>query len=215
MAVNVNNRHPCRYALFLGMPGCGKSTLVRNELKSFQAKRKGLVLIWDTNREHQAKYASTRLEWLALLQESCELRLTSKPVGYAPEVPTADEWQWFCRTVWVVLDGRNETLVIAEEMAAVSRGVGKEQDAAGRLINQGRKYGLIFWGTSQRPQEIAKTYYDNAAVLHVGQQRSKAMQRKMADELGASPDEVADLMPHEFLKSSPGQKVKKIRSNYR
>lgn len=206
MAVNPNNRHAGRHALFLGMTGSGKSVMMRQELRK---RRSGRVIYWDTNREHSATYASSRGEWLALLQRlAAGERLGA--IGYAPAVPTPAEWQWFSRSVWAVLDGKRETLVVAEEMAAVCKGSGKAQDAAGILINQGRKYGLVFWGTSQRPQEIEKTYYTNAAFVFVGQQSGAAMQRKMADEVGVTPADIASLKKLEFWKRSPGAQAVKV-----
>lgn len=214
MAVNPVNAHRGRHALFLGMTGSGKSCLIRQKLQAHK-KIFSRVLIWDTNGEHDATYTGTRAGWLRELQV-----LVSNPgtvytrLAYCPAVPTPEEWQWWCRTVWAVLDGKCTTLVVAEELAAVCKSTGKEQDAAGVLINQGRKYGLVFWGTSQRPQEIAKTYYDNAALLFAGQQRGAAMQRKMAAEVGVAPTDIAELKPLEFWVREPGKQPLKMKATF-
>lgn len=173
------------------------------------------MLIWDSNQEHDGTYSTTRAGWLRDLRQLVENPDTpANRLAYCPDVPTPEEWQWWCRTIWAVLDGKCTTLVVAEELAAICKSTGKEQDAAGILINQGRKYGLIFWGTSQRPQEIAKTYYDNAASLYAGQQRGVAMQRKMAAEVGVTPADIAALKPLEFWAREPGKQPQKIKAKF-
>jgi len=209
MAVNPNNKHKPRHALFIAATGGGKSVLVRQKLKEQRKKR--LTIYWDTNQEHQATYYSDRKSFLLALKSAVGKH---QALAYAPAVPTPDGWQWFCRAVWAVLDGNTETLVIAEELAAVCSTAGKAQDSAGILINQGRKYGLIFWATSQRPQEISKTYYDNAAYLYVGLQRGKAMQRKMSEEVGINVAQIARLQPLEFYESAPASQPKLIKARF-
>ena len=148
--------------LYLGGSGCGKSQAVISNKDIKQSKR---VIIWDANGDHDGEHAEDRKVFLMLL--STALKTNSKfRVGFCGS--TFEDFEFFCGVVWAVLDGRFETHVIVEELSHVCKSVGKASANAARLLNQGRKYGLVFHGVSQKPQEISKTFFDQCERKYIG-----------------------------------------------
>ena len=109
-----------------------------------------------------------------------------------------DDYEWFCSLVWVVLNGDRLTYVIVEELSELCISTAKATPKAAVLLNQGRKYGMIFHGTSQKPQEISKTYYDQCPYKWIGPQIGANI-KKFAKETGAAEPEVARLDDLQFL----------------
>lgn len=99
--------------------------------------------------------------------------------------------------MWGVLDGKHKTFLIVEELSAVCETTAKASPNAAILLNEGRKYGLEFHGTSQKPQEIAKTYYDQCERRYVGRQKNTNI-KKMANDIGVSPEDVRQLQNLQF-----------------
>ena len=107
-------------------------------------------------------------------------------------------FEWWCACVWTVLDGTRPTFVLIEELGAVCPHPGEATPAHRRILSEGRKFALQYHATTQRPQEISKTVFENAATWFVGQQKGVNVKR-FADHLDIEPERVRDLKPLEFL----------------
>lgn len=211
MAVNPNPRHPALHTLYIAATGGGKSQAVKQSKRAGRVPaRGGRVVFWDVSEEHHATHYHKRADFVAALKRSAAA--ASFRIAYVPQGEYPAEWEWFCKVVWALLDGDRITYVVGEELSAVCATVSRAGAAAAQLLNQGRKYGLIFHGTTQRPQEIAKTYYDACPIKWIGQQAGAAMQRKMAEQACVRPGDIAALNQLEFYvhdgTAAPATKVK-------
>jgi len=120
----------------------------------------------------------------------------------------------WCSIVYEVLNGRQLTYVIDEELSAVTKSAGKADPSHNIMLNQGRKFGLVYHGTIQYPQELSKTVYRACQTLFVGIQDVEAV-RYVARRLDVEPSEIASLKPLEFIKSEKGRSNKSIKMKYK
>lgn len=189
-----------RHTLYLATTGGGKSqALKQNPAIPRHGAR---VILWDQSGDHAGLHFQSRKGFLSGLRAGLHEyanRGRGFRVAYSGEA-SIDNFEWFIEVCWSVLDGRHDTYVIAEELSAVCAGTGKATPNAAYFMNQARKYGGIFHGTSQKPQEVSKTYYDQCRFRFIGQQRGIAMAKKMSAEMGIAPDEVLALKPLEFYR---------------
>jgi len=181
--------------LYLARCGGGKSQALHQNPDFPKAKAR--VILWDKSHDHFARHYEKKPQFVAALRAGLASGKGFR-IAYAGGVSPAD-YEWFCSVVWACLDGRVNTWVIVEELSEVSTTSAKASPAAAKLLNQGRKYGMIFHGTSQKPQEIAKTYYDQSEIMHVGQQKGANVQ-KFARELNISEENIRNLKPLQFFK---------------
>lgn len=209
MAILPDVSLPNRHVLVLARSGGGKSQVLRQGLDMPGPGAR--VLLWDTAGEHRAQQFDTRAGFAravsAAIGQPRGFRLAFTG-GVGPEC-----FEWWCRVVWTALRGDRITWAIAEELSAVCTSAAKAGPEAARLLNQGRKFGMVFVGTSQKPQEIAKTYYDQTAVKWIGPQIGANVQR-LAREIGVSADDVAGLAELEFFRFD-GARAEKRRVKYR
>ena len=197
--VNPNPKLAPRHALFLAATGGGKSQALAKYADGPTAR--DVVLLWDISGDHAGMHYTTKSAFVRAVRHGLTQNKKSGAgcrIAYAG-VATPETWEWFCEVVWSVLDGKRITFVIAEELAAVCRSVNKATPNAAALLNQGRKYGLVFFATSQKPQEVSKTYFDQAAFKVIGQQKGAAMRKRMANEIGVTPAQIAALNPLQFF----------------
>ena len=213
MAINENTAHPNRNTLYLARSGGGKSQAMGQNPEIPKAKAR--VLLWDLSHDHKAVHIDSRAAYVRAvaggLKSGKGFRLAYSGEG------GPDAFEWWCRVVWAALDGDHLTYVLAEELSAVCKSAAKAGPEAARLLNQMRKYGGIFHGTSQKPQEIAKTFYDQCEVLHIGKQRGPLVQ-KFARELGLQPADIDGLQELEFWRLDPkrnGGEPEKYRLKYK
>ena len=198
--VNPNTGHSNRHTLYLAATGGGKSqALAQNaDIPATGAR----VILWDPSGDHAGiHYAQKRdfLQALAVGIRENHQRGRGFRIAYAgPADPK--EFEWFMEVCWSVLDGNTKTFVIAEELSAVCIGTGKATPTAAIFMNQARKYGGVFHGTSQKPQEVSKTYFDQCAIKYIGQQSGLAMRKRMADEIGITKEDIGRLKPLEFYR---------------
>lgn len=191
---NPNSALPARHTLYLAVTGGGKSQALASNPAI--PKKDARVILWDASGDHDGLHYHERAGFLRALSAGIK-RGHGFRVAYAgPQ--TVENFEWFCEVVWAVLDGNVKTFVIAEELSAVCRGTGKATENAAVLLNQGRKYGLEFHGTSQKPQEVSKTYFDQCPVKWIGQQKSPAMIRRMSEDLGITQEQIRALQPLQF-----------------
>jgi hypothetical protein len=211
MAVNENTRHDNRNTLYLAISGSGKSqALFQNPDIPDRGAR---VLLYDPNRDHRAARFVSLIEYAkavkAAIQSGRGFRL-----AYTGATGPADFDRW-CRIVWAALDGWHETYVIAEELSAVCPSSAKASPEAARLLNQGRKYGMRFHGTSQKPQEVAKTFYDQCEIFYLGRQRGNTA-RKLENDFGLEAGALAALEPLQFWRVSDREGApKKLQLQYK
>lgn len=198
MAINENTAHPNRNTLYIARSGGGKSQALGQNTEI--PKSKARVILWDPNCDHRASRFDDRAQFalavLAGINSGKGFR-----IAYSG-TPDPDTFEWWCKVVWLALDGKHFTYAIAEELSAVCMNAGKAGPEAARLLNQGRKYGLRFHGTTQKPQEIYKTFYDQCEVFVIGQQRGGAVD-KFAKDLGIAREAIQGLQPLQFWVVDP------------
>ncbi len=125
-----------------------------------------------------------------------------------------DLFEDVCAAVWDVLDGRHITRFVVEEYGAACEGAGpiqiKRHPFHKRLWQEGRKYGLIWDATSQRPQSISKDAVENAGVIWAGNMGLNAAKR-VAQEIDLRPDDLRALNVGEFYRWEPSANAEKIK----
>ena len=187
---SLHNRHH----LYLGDSGSGKSQAVK--------QNKGIpnsgarVLLWDPGLDH----AGTRFTVCSEFAEAVIQSIRSGKgfrVAFTPKRRTVELHEWFCEFVLSVLDGRHSTYVIDEEISRSVNTVSKAPEWFAELMNEGRKYGLRYHGTTQFPQEIPKTIYRNCRVIWAGLQDLQAV-TYVATSVGVTPEQISGLKPLEF-----------------
>lgn len=177
-------------------------------------KKGARVILWDHAGDHAGLHVTSRKQFVQALRFALK-RGGGFRIAWAG-ASDVDTFEWFCGVVWRVLDGRYDTFLIVEELAAVCPSAGRATPNAGLLLNQGRKFGLTFHGTSQRPQEVAKTFYVNCPVKYIGQQMGFDMQRKMSREIGLQPSDIASLNPLEFFRhDGTAAKAERLKLKYK
>jgi hypothetical protein len=198
---NPNPKRSNKNALYIAMSGAGKSQALKQnqEIPASGAR----VLLFDPNHDHQAarvrggvgKFAATVMQGI---DSGRGFRLAWDTA------PTVDNFEAFCRVVMAALDGDHETYVLAEELSLYNERIGKAAPMAAAMMNTGRKYGLIFHGTTQRPTEIPKTYYSQCETLWIGRQKTMAACKAMAAELSVSWEALKNLPDLTFYLDKPG-----------
>ena len=195
---NPNPRHAAVHTLYLAVTGGGKSQAVNANLRE-QLKANGQyrVVMWDQAGDYPGHHYETRQGFITALHSALKTGRGFR-IAFAG-TPTLKNWEWWCEMVWGILDGNRITYAIAEELSAVSPSAGKATDNAAIILNQGRKFGLRFHGVSQKPQEVAKTYFDQCPIKWIGQQKSRAMIRRSAEDMGTDEATIRNLKALEFL----------------
>lgn len=192
--INPRPRLPNLNTLYLGSSGSGKSTALK---KNPAIPSRGVpVLLFDPNEDHQAtrRYSNIQHFVEAVAKADANYRATGQGyrLAYSGVNDLAAYLVW-CKVAAKILNGKWLTYMIVEEMADVSPHAGTAPPPAKKLLNQCRKYGGVFHGTSQKPQEISKTYYENCEVRYIGRVRSVTQKKKMAEELGLTVPEYDSL----------------------
>lgn len=209
MAINPRPVLPNKNTLYLARSGGGKSQALK---QNREIPRSGArVVLWDKSHDHKAHHYDNKKAFIRAYIAGLESNRGFR-IAYAGGVGV-DDFEWFCRAVWHGLDGNNMTYVIAEELSEVCLSISKASPEAARLLNQGRKYGMRFHGTSQKPQEISKTYYDQCPVKWIGPQIGANI-KKFAKEAGLAEQQINELNDLEFIVWD-GRDSKKKRLNYK
>lgn len=198
MPKNPNPRHDAMHQLIVGCTGSGKSQLLKSGLVVPHGKDVRCIM-YDDVGSLPGLYFHSRLTFLKALKRA-EERGGGYRIGYAGQQSNEDH-EWWCEVVWSVLDGNKVTYAVTEELAAVCETAGRASRNAGIFMNQGRKYGLRHVGTTQRPEEISKTYYSASPIKWIGQQDTEAMIKKMSAQAAVSPEKIVSLQSLQFFKS--------------
>lgn len=199
---NPNTSHSNRNTLYLAASGGGKSQALSQNPAIPKAGAR--VILWDQSGDHAGLHCDTKAKFIKALRAGLAGGKGFRVAFSGPA--TIENFEWWCEVCWSVLDGNHLTYLIAEELSAVCPTAGKATPNAAILLNQCRKYGGIFHGTSQKPQEVAKTYFDQCTYKFIGQQKGLAMRRKMAQEIGVTEEAIGALNQLEFFKDDGSPK---------
>lgn len=192
--VNPNSALPNCHELYVATSGGGKSVMLRHNLAKLPKNSR--VILWDQADDHAGLHCATKQSFVRALKAGYK---SSRGFRIAFNGPaTIENFEWFCEVVWSKLDGNHLTHMVVEELSQVSPSINRASPNAEVLLNQMRKYGGIFHGTTQKPQATAKTYYDLCEIKYIGQQKTEAMCRKMASEIGGKPEAIKALQPLNF-----------------
>lgn len=212
MARNENHGLPNRHALFLARTGGGKSQMLK---QCGEWPQRGVrSILWDPGHDHAkgthyyAAPSAFRDALASALRSGRAFR-----VAY-DGTRTVETFEWFCQLVWAALDGGAITYVVVEELARVCPNPGEATPWFGRVLEEGRKYGAVVLGTSQRPQSVTKTAYDNARTLWVGPNNVRAA--KMIEErTDVDRARIAALPELTFLRCEEGTDPREVTIRYR
>lgn len=193
--INENPVLDNRNTLYLGRSGAGKSQALKQNPAIPAAGAR--VVLFDPNADHAAHRFNDRAGFARALARADQSGQGFR-IAYTGDASPAIH-EWWCECVCAILDGKKTTIVIDEEIASSCSRAGTADPAFRRLLNQGRKYGMQYHGTSQRPQEIPKTAYENCLVLFVGALK-KHSAAYVAKELEVSPESIANLPNLTFYK---------------
>src|SRR5690554_6782232 len=158
----------------------------------------GRIILWDQAGDYAGVHCGSRASFVKALRagiasgKGCRVAFSG--------AATVDNFEWWCEVCWSVLDGNHITHMIAEELSVVCPSSCKATDNAPWPLNQSRKYGGVLHGVSQKPQEVAKTYFDQCGIKFIGQQKGLAMRRRMAAEIGLTEAHIGALDQLEFYR---------------
>ncbi len=192
--VNPETSWPNQHALYLAASGGGKSQAL-NQNKAIP-KKGARVILWDPSGDHPGMHFEDKRQFLNALKIGIQSGRGFR-IAFAGE-RSIENYEWVCEVVWGCLDGRVKTYFIVEELSAICISANKATPNAAVLLNEGRKYGLEFHGTSQKPQEISKTYFDQCEIKFIGRQKGAAMCRRMGNEIGLPAEKIKSLQNLQF-----------------
>lgn len=189
MAINERpNDWDNAHTLLSMRSGGGKSLFMRS-FGLFPSKG-ARCIFWDIDRDHKCTHYTKRSEFLKALIR-CDKSGKGFRIGWAGD-NERKTYEWFLDCVWAVLDGTKATYLNIEELADCSKSAGQATGIEKTIMNRSRKYGGIFTGVTQRPQEISKTVF-SACVKHVvGITGNKDIQY-VSDATGAPVDQIKAL----------------------
>lgn len=203
---------PNRNTMYLGRSGAGKSQALKQnpEIPASGVR----VVLFDPNCDHPAHRYADRAAFARALAKA---EASGKGFRIAfTGAASPDVHEWWCQCVCAILDGEKLTYVIDEEIASSCSRAGTADPAFRRLLNQGRKYGMRYHGTSQRPQEVPKTAYENCQVLFVGALKQHSA-KYLARELSVGAESISALENLEFfcLDEAAGREPVRKKLQYR
>jgi hypothetical protein len=212
--INENTALKNRNMLCIGMPGSGKSQALKQ--RGIMAEC-GRVLLFDPNKDHKCEYrVDTRAGFARKLAE-LEERGGRYSLGYSPSPASdsrEDDHEFFCKCVLLIADGRKLTCIVDEELAQSCRSASKADRAHKKLMNEGRKYGLVYHGAIQLAQRVPKDVYDQCDTLYVGKnlRLPKYVEQRFTKEQNR---EIRVMQPLNFLVALPSGDVEKIQLKYK
>jgi hypothetical protein len=207
---NPDGSWPNDHTLYAAVSGGGKSQAL---LQNPKIPKKGArVILWDHAPDHPGDHFRTKKGFLLAVRRGIERNLkTGAGFRVAFSGPrTVENYEWWCEVVWRSLDGRYRTYALAEELSAVSVSTAKATPMAAVLLNEMRKYGGVFHGTTQRPQEIPKTYFEQCENKYVGQQKTLKQLKRMAEEIGVTVEQLKALEKLQFFQDDGSAKAPEL-----
>jgi len=207
---NENPALPNKNTLIIGRSGSGKSNALR-QLPIMKAPR---MVLFDPNTDHKADVrARDRLAFLRALSAAVKAGGRYR-VAYTPLAKNrCREHEFFCEAVCAMLDGKKPVVVVDEELARSCKSAGKAEAWHGQLINEGRKYGMIYQGVVQIPQRVPKDVFDNCETLIVG--NSFRLPEYVTEAFGVSREVGISLKPLEFMICGADGSQKRVIFKYK
>jgi len=221
MAVNPNPVLSNRNTLYLADSGGGKSQALKQNREIPKAGAR--VVLFDTNEDHKASrfYEPGRFgrALVAGVRSGRGFRVAYCGSPFLRiNGKNFDVHEWFCELVFSLLDGRKMTYIIDEEISGSVNSVNKAPPNYARLMNQCRKFGGVYHGTTQYPTEIPKTVYKGCHVKYVGMQAPETC-GYVAKAAGVKAEDLGELVPLEFYVCDsgkvPGDRVRKLKLKYK
>jgi len=161
--INPNEALTNRHTIAIAMSGGGKTYFLTNHPL---IKRRGVRLaVWDPYETHKVDYAKSVSGFVKKLAAGVKSKKGFR-IGLAVN-PTVKAFEAFCKALWVAADGNKELVVIVGELADVAT-AGKASENWGQMVRVGRKYGVVLFVETQRPQEIDKTIFTQTGRKWVG-----------------------------------------------
>lgn len=205
MAINANVSRVNNHHSIIGASGSGKTSFLKS--KQSPLAHYQFIIFWDVDEDHECtryRYRSTFAHGLAQAVRS------GKPyrIGLTLDNPSPEHYEFFCRCVWEIADGKRNTAVVVEELADVV-GMGKAGRYAGQVLRKGRKYGLDFFAVSQRPAEIDKTTYTQCVNRWCGYIDNEIDIRRMSGLMNVSAEQIKSLKQLEYFYKKNGEREPK------
>ncbi|PHS23388.1 MAG: hypothetical protein COA83_09875 [Methylophaga sp.] len=161
--INPNEDLENNHVLFIGKSGSGKTFAIKNH--PLIKKRGARVVVWDPYESHDCHYSKTVANFGRSLSSAIKSKKGFK-IGLAVN-PTVEAFERFCRMVWIAADGSKKLIVVVEELGDVAA-TGKASPHWGKMVRVGRKYGVILFPATQRPNEVDKTVFTQVSRVWVG-----------------------------------------------
>lgn len=224
MAINENTAHDTEHSGYIAATGGGKSQCLG---QNPEIPKKGVLdVIWDPNRDHKCiRFEGDRAGFAREIAKAVKDRAGRKrwagaKIGFKSQwnqfnlEKFVEDFEWFCRVVWVALDGGYLTYIRLEELAGCSLHAGKAPPALGMLMLEGRKYGAVVHYTTQRPQQIAKTVFTQTEHFYVGRLKVTDL-KKVSEETGIALDRMKALQKMQFIKTDGVSEGELIQLKYK
>jgi hypothetical protein len=214
MAKNPNTALPNRHHLYLACSGGGKSQAV---FQNGDLPKRGVWhVLFDPDEDHPARryysIAEFQMGLIAAIRDASTRKNGGFRVAYCGDA-TVQAFEEFCALVWSILDGNRLLYMTVEELAAVSPNAGAATPMWGRLLNRGRKFGLVIHATTQRGTEISKTAYVQCANKLVGIQEGADVQ-KMAKICALTVEQIQQLQPLEYWYKRSGKPPEHVKLSF-
>lgn len=198
---NPRPERPNKGCLYLAKPGGGKSQAMKQN--PYLPKSGVRTLLIDPAHDQNLPgtvYISDRAEYARHVAKAVARGAGFRLAYDGPRSPEIAEW-WF-QVAWAIADGRRDTYLLIEELARICPNPGEAPYWHNLTLEEGRKYGLIYHATSQRPQSITKTAYHNVNNYLIGvQHQSNA--KTMAELADVDVNDIKSLQEMQFFTNHP------------
>lgn len=190
-AKRQNPRLKNENTVVIGFSGSGKTSWIRQKTASINPAR---IVAWDPDEDYKLPRARTMAGFKKFLQKA----------GYGPircaltVDPTPENFEEWARLVFCVAHCKAPMVVIAEEIADVTR-IGKASPNWGQLCRKGRKYGVRLFAVSQRPQECDKTVFTQSRFKWCGILGSEDDRKYMSKVIDVPLSELSELRELEYF----------------
>lgn len=204
--INENNKLKALHTLYVGTTGAGKSQAVK---RFGQIIATDQVVYWDPHKDHETMRGRVVRRYTSFVAFAKALqagRKTRQGFKIALTVPEEREhFLKFCQIVWGFGDGLHPKRlhIVCEENPEVTKGIGRDKSIFGKIMNVGRKYGLVVHVVGGKTTEMSKTVISKTPFKWVGRQDAKADARRLSDDIDVSVDDIMTLQPLEFYFKNP------------
>lgn len=207
MAIHPNNKLIANHHLLVGETGSMKTSWLKF---SGVLKKYTRVFYWDPEEDHNAHRFYSLASFCKALHSAVQ---SGKAFKIALTVdPTPENYEQFCKAMWLVADGRVPSAVVVEEKADCAFGVGKTGRYDGYLMRKGRKYNVHVYITTQRAQEVDKTCVTQSVCKWVGFLSNGKDIKYMSDLISVPISEIGELEHGHFIFKRRGSRTHIVSS---